>query len=313
MDYRKLGRTGLKVSALWLGTANFGREVEATQGTALMNRAYEAGITCIDTANVYSRGLSEEIVGAWIAERGLRQKLVLATKVFAAMGDGPNDRGLSRRHIMEQVDASLRRLRTDYIDLYQTHSPDPNTPIDETMRALDDLVHAGKVRYLGCSNYSAWQVMRAAWAADSLKLYSFVSVQPRYSLIWRDPESELFPMCQELGLGAITFSPTGGGLLTGRYRRDSTIERGSRFAAVPAYKDMFWTEASFRLVDGLLEYARQRAVGAAELAIAWVAGHPAVTAPIIGVHTIDHLEQALRSLEIKLTPQERAEIAGLGT
>ena len=312
MEHRNLGRTGLKVSALWLGTANFGREIDAAQSFAIMDRAHAAGITCIDTANAYSKGGAEEIVGAWIAERGVRQEIVLATKVYAAMGQGPNDRGLSRRHIMAQIEASLRRLRTDYIDLYQSHFPDATTPLDETMRALDDLVHSGKVRYIGCSNYPAWQVTKAAWISERLGLYSFVSVQPRYNLLWREPEPEIFPMCQDLGLGVITFSPTAGGFLTGRYQRGSAIEPGSRFAIVSAYKDSYWKDEHFRFVDAFVANARRRGVGPAELAIAWVASHPAVTAPIIGVRTLDHLEQALRSQDIRLTAEERAEIADLG-
>ena len=312
MEYRNLGRTGLKVSALWLGTANFGREITVETSSAVMDRSFEAGITSIDTANGYGRGGSEEIVGAWIAERKLRQKIVLATKVYAPMGDGPNDRGLSRRHILEQADASLRRLKTDYIDLYYAHFPDVATPLDETLRAFDDLVHVGKVRYVGCSNYSGWQVTKAAWISDRLGLSAYACTQPRYNLIWREPESELLPACADLSMGVIAYSPTAGGFLVGRYTRDSNIEPGSRFATVSAYKTHYWNEGSFRFVDAFQVYCRQRGVGMAEMAIAWVAGHPVVTGPIIGVHTLEHLEQALRSQEIKLTQQERQEIAALG-
>ena len=311
MEYRKLGRTGLKVSALWLGTANWGREITAQESFAVMDRAFEAGITSIDTANAYSRGLAEEITGKWISERGLRQKLVLASKVYAPMGDGPNDRGLSRRHIMEQAEASLRRLGADYIDVYMTHFPDATTPLDETLRAMDDLVRSGKVRYIGCSNYNGWQVTKAAWVSDRLGLNAWVCTEPRYNLIWRDPEPELLPACTDLGMGVIAYSPTAGGFLAGRYKRDSTIEKGTRFATVSAYKDNYWNEECFRIVDAFQAYCQQRGVGMAEMAIAWVASHPAVTAPIIGVHTLDHLEQALRSQDIKLTPQERDEIAKL--
>jgi aryl-alcohol dehydrogenase-like predicted oxidoreductase len=312
VEYRSLGRSGLKVAALWLGTANFGREIDAAESFALMDQAHEAGITCIDTANAYGRGGAEEIVGRWLEERGARHDIILATKVWGTMGPGANDRGLSRRHIMDQVEASLRRLRTDHIDLYQAHSPDASTPLEETLRAFDDLVHSGKVRYIGCSNYPAWQVAKAGWISDRLGLYSFVSVQPRYNLLWREPEPEIFPMCQDLGLGAITFSPTAGGFLTGRYRRDSTIEPGSRFGTVAAYKQAYWKEEHFRLVDAFVAYARQRGVEPAGLAIAWVGSHPAVTAPIIGVRTRDQLQQALKSQEIRLTPAERVEIADLG-
>lgn len=312
MEYRKLGRTGLTVSALWLGTANFGREIDAAESFAVLDRAWEAGITSIDTANAYSRGAAEQIVGRWLAERGVRQQAILGTKVFGAMGDGPNERGLSRRHIMEQVDASLRRLQTDYIDVYQAHSVDATTPLDETLRAFDDCIRAGKVRYIGCSNFDAWQVVKAAWISDRLNLNSFVSAQPRYNLLWRQPEPELLPACADLGVGVLTYSPTAGGFLTGRYRRDSAIEPGSRFAAVSAYKTHYWSEQNFRFVDALEAYCKQRGVGMAELSIAWVASHPAVTAPLIGVHTLDHLAQALRSLSIKLTAEERAQIANLG-
>ncbi len=311
MEYRRLGRTGLKVSALWLGTANWGREITAQESFAIMDRSFEAGINSLDTANAYSRGLSEEITGKWIAERGLRQKIILTTKVFAAMGDGPNDRGLSRRHIMEQAEASLRRLGTDYIDLYLSHFPDATTPLDETLRAFDDLVRSGKVRYAGCSNYNGWQVTKAAWISDRLNLNAWVCTEPRYNLIWRSPEEELFPACADLGMGVIAFSPTAGGFLVGRYKRDSIIQSGTRFATVSAYKENYWKEESFRYVDAFHAYCKQRGVGMAEMAIAWVASHPVVTAPIIGVHTLEHLEQALRSQEIKLTQQERDEIARL--
>lgn len=311
MEYRKLGRTGLKVSALWLGTANFGREITAEESHAVMDQSFEAGITSIDTANAYSRGVAEEITGKWIADCGLRQKIVLATKVYAPMGDGPNDRGLSRRHIMEQAEASLRRLHTDYVDLYLSHFPDATTPLDETLRAFDDLVRSGKVRYIGCSNYDGWQVTKAAWISDRLGLNSWVCTEPRYNLIWRYPEEELFPACADLGMGVICYSPTAGGFLVGRYKRDSIIEQGTRFAAVSAYKENYWKEECFRFVDAFKAYCQKRGVGMAEMAIAWVASNPVVTAPIIGVHTLDHLEQALRSQEIKLTPQEREEIAKL--
>jgi aryl-alcohol dehydrogenase-like predicted oxidoreductase len=312
MEYRNLGRTGLKVSALWLGTANFGREINRDESNALMDRAFAAGMTSIDTANAYSRGVAEEIVGDWIAERKVRRDIVLGTKLWAPMSDRPNDRGLSRRHIMDQVEASLRRLKTDYIDLYQAHSFDASTPMDETLRAFDDLVHAGKVRYLGCSNFDGWQVMKAAWISDRLRLNSYVCAQPRYNLIWRSAETELFPACADLGMGVLVYSPTAGGFLTGRYKRDSQIEQGTRFNAVPTYKKLFWTEDNFRLVDAFAVYCRERGVGMAEMAIAWAASHPAVTAPLIGVHTLDQLEQALRAGDIKLTAQDRADIAALG-
>ena len=311
MEQRNLGTTGLKVSALWLGTANFGRELTAQESFAVMDRAYEAGITCIDTANAYSRGGAEQVVGRWLAERGVRAKLVLATKVWAPMGDGPNERGLSRRHILDQVDASLRRLGTDYIDLYQAHSFDASTPMDETLRAFDDLVRSGKVRYIGSSNFNGWQVMKAAWLSDRLGLHPCISSQFRYNLLWRSAEEELLPACRDLGLGVLAYTPTAGGFLTGRYQRDTVIQQGSRFAAVPAYQDHYWKEPNFRFVDAFAAYCRERGVGMAEMAIAWVASHPAVTAPIIGVHTIDHLEQALRSLDIRLTAQERDDIANL--
>jgi aryl-alcohol dehydrogenase-like predicted oxidoreductase len=312
MEHRNLGRSGLKVSSLWLGTANFGREINADECFAVMDRSYAAGITCIDTANGYSRGAAEEIVGRWVAERGLRRELVLGTKVQLPMGDGPNERGLSRRHIMEQAEASLRRLKTDYIDLYQAHFPDTSTPLDETLRTFDDLVHSGKVRYIGCSNYDGWQIMKAAWVSERLGLHSYASTQLRYNTLWRLAEPELLPACADLGIGVLAYSPTGGGFLTGRYTRDSAIQSGSRFAAVPAYKTHYWKEDNFRFVEAFADYCRQRGVGMAEMAIAWVASHPAVTATLIGVHTLEHLAQALRAQEIKLTPQERDEISNLG-
>jgi aryl-alcohol dehydrogenase-like predicted oxidoreductase len=212
---------------------------------------------------------------------------------------------------MEQVEASLRRLRAEYIDLYQSHEFDHSTPLDETLRAFDELVRSGKVRYIGSSNHNGWQTMKAAWLSDRLGLHPYVSSQFRYNLLWRSVEEEVFPACRDLGLGVLAYSPTAGGFLAGRYQRDSVFAARSRFATVSAYKKNYWKEESFRFVEAFSAYCRQRGAGMAEMALAWVASHPAVTAPIIGVHTLDHLEQALRSQQIKLTAEERETVGRL--
>ena len=229
MEYRKLGSSGLQVSVVGLGTNNFGGRIDEAQSVAVVRQALDEGINFIDTANIYGRGVSEERIG--VALKGLREDVLIATKVSGAMGDGPNSKGNSRHHIMEQVDASLSRLQTDYIDLYQMHFPDSSTPIEETLRALDDLVHQGKVRYIGCSNFSAWQTCEAIWTSRSLNMIPFVSVQPEYSMLSRGVEKELIPFCKEYNLGVLPYFPLASGFLTGKYRRGEPVPDGTRLAS----------------------------------------------------------------------------------
>ncbi|MCS7045750.1 MAG: aldo/keto reductase, partial [Gemmataceae bacterium] len=263
MNHRRLGRTGLKVSEICLGTMTFGHQCDETTSFAILNKAADKGINFLDTADVYpvppaieTAGRTEEIVGRWL--RGQRQRFVVATKCRIRVGPGPNDEGLSRRHIMQAVEDSLRRLQTDWIDLYQPHSPDPDTPLDETLRALDDLVRQGKVRYLGCSNYPAWQVALSLGVSARHGWARFDSVQPRYNLLYREIEAELLPLCRDQGLGVITYNPLAGGFLTGRYQALEAPPPGTRFAlggaTGPLYRERYWQQAHFDAVQHLQRF-----------------------------------------------------------
>src|SRR5712691_3941504 len=259
MRHARLGRTGLPVSRLCLGTMTFGLQCDEAAAGAILERAAAAGITFLDTSDVYPQGggdatvgRTEEILGRWL--EGRRHHFIIATKCFGAMGERPWDRGLSRKHILDAIDASLRRLRTDYVDLYQLHHPDPTTPIEESLRALDDIVRAGKARYVGCSNYFAYQVARALGRSELLGLARLDCVQPRYNLLFRQVERELFPLCAEEGLGVIPYNPIAGGLLSGKHRRESGPMPGTRFthpSAGPTYQERYWHERELATVDAL--------------------------------------------------------------
>lgn len=292
MEFRQLGNSGLQVSAIGLGTNTFGRYTDAEGSAAIIHRALDLGANFIDTANMYSRGVSEEHIGR--AVKGLRHQVIVATKVGAAMGEGPNQRGNSRQHIMEQAHESLRRLQTDYIDLYQIHFLDPKTPIEETLRALDDLVHQGKVRYLGCSNFAAWQVCEAVWTARSCNLNSFVSVQPRYNLLDRSIERELIPFCQAYGIGIIPYRPLAGGFLTGEYP-DIPVPEGP-------------TERNFTLLSQLKELAEGGGHTVSELAIAWLLAQPVVSTVIVGATGPQHVEANIAAGLWKLSAEEVAKV-----
>ena len=309
MDYRQFGSTGLRVSPICLGCMTFGREISEEASVPIIRRALEAGINFFDTANVYGKGASEEITGR--ALHSVRDRVVIASKFYGQMGDDTNDRGGSRYHIMNSVEASLRRLQTDHIDLYQMHRFDSETPLEETLRALDDLVHAGKVRYIGCSNYAAWQIVKGLWISDVEHLVKFVSVQPRYNLVFRDPEPDLLPMCLNEKIAVILYSPLGGGFLTGKYKQSETIPQDTRLGNVQLYRDVYLKDKNFRVVTALTDYANKRGVPKEQLAIAWVMSHPAVTAPIIGARTIDHLETAFKAYDLKMTKEERDMITKL--
>lgn len=321
MRYVNLGRTGLKVSAVGLGCGNFGGvgsapaffgkgESEA-EAFAIMDAAWELGITLFDTADAYGGGRSEQYIGAWLREKGAaaRDQIVLSSKVFNPVGDGPNDRGLSRRHIMRQVEASLRRLGVECLDLYLIHEPDPPTPLEETLRALDDLVRQGKVCYIGCSNMPAWLTTKALWISDKLGLQRFEWVQNSYSLLARADEAELFPLLADQGLGYTPFSPLAGGWLTGKYRAGAPFPAGSRMTLRPEpYYGLLRAEI-FRGLERLRAHAAARGTDMAALALAWVMAHPQVTAPIVGPRRPDHLEPARHALELRLDADERELIA----
>ncbi len=307
MQHVKLGRTGLSVSRLCLGTMTFGLQCDEETSFAILDRAFEAGITFIDTADVYplggdrsTVGRTEEIIGRWL--RGRRADVVVATKCFGPMGPNPWDMGSSRKHVMEAVDASLRRLGTDTIDLYQLHFPDPATPIDETLGALDDLVHAGKVHYVGCSNFLAYQLARALGRSEALGLARFESVQPRYNLLFREIERELLPLCGDEGVGVIPYNPIAGGMLSGKHAPGPPTE-GTRFTlanAATIYQDRYWHDRVFATVGALERVAAEAGMSLVTLAVAWVLANPVITAPIIGASRPEQLADSLAALEVTL-------------
>jgi aryl-alcohol dehydrogenase-like predicted oxidoreductase len=311
MKIKRLGRTGLKVSEVCLGTMTFGNQCDEPTSRAIMDKALDYGVTFFDTADAYplggtpeSRGRTEEYIGSWL--KGRREQIVLATKFFFPMGAGPNDRGGSRKHILQAVEASLRRLQTDYIDLYQMHFPDFETPLDETLRALDDLVQSGKVRYIGCSNYPAWLLARALWTSDKLGLARFDSVQPRYNLLFRHIEAELFPLALDQGIGVISYNPLAGGMLTGRYQAGESVQEGTRFALQDAgqlYRARYWQEVQMRAVDQLRRLCDERKVPVTQVALAWVLAQPAITSAIVGASKAEQLDQSLPAVDLTLDEQ----------
>ncbi len=300
MRYRKLGKTGLKVSRLCLGAMTFGAPKwgcdEATS-QEIVDRFVDAGGNFIDTADVYSMGVSEEITGRAIKSK--RQEIILATKCSAAMGKLPNDLGTSRKHILDAVDASLRRLGTDYIDLYQVHGYDPTTPLDETIVALNDCVRAGKVRYIGCSNYSAWHLAKANAIAKENGLARFDCLQPQYSLICREIEREHIPLCRDEGIGTIPWSPLAGGILTGKFTRGDTPADGTRTALAPRLQGLL-TDEVFDIVDVVKSVAKRFDKTTGQVALAWAVSQPGVTSPIFGARTIEQLEDNLGAEDIEL-------------
>jgi len=301
MKLRKLGRTGLKVSNLCLGTMTFGNAqwgCDEPTSRKIVDRFLDAGGNFIDTADVYSNGISEEICGR--ALRDKRHQVVLATKVAGPMGGGPNDLGLSRRHILDGIDASLRRLGTDFVDLYQVHAYDPTSPLDETLRALDDCVRAGKVRYLGCSNYSAWQLMKATALARELGTARYDCLQPQYSLVCRHIEREHLPLCHEEGIAVIPWSPLGGGLLTGKLRKGAAPPPGSRAAVDPTNRERFARDRNLEIAETVIEIAGKLGRSASQVALAWVGQQSGVTSPIFGARTLEQLEDNLGAADLVL-------------
>jgi aryl-alcohol dehydrogenase-like predicted oxidoreductase len=323
MEYKRLGRTGLKVSAVGLGCGNFGGigsapaffgqgETEQEAGR-LMDAAWELGINFFDTADAYGGGRSETFIGNWLKKKGsrVRDQLLLSSKVFNPVAEGPNDWGLSRRHILRQIEASLTRLGVDYLDMYLIHEPDPTTPLEETLRALDDLVHQGKVRYLGASNMPAWLLAKALWLSDKYNLYRFEWVQNSYSLLERGDEREMFPLCADQALGYTPFSPLAGGWLAGKYRAGVAYPAGSRMTLRPEPYFTYNSPAMFARLAALEQYAIGRGADLASLALGWVMAQPQVTAPIIGPRRPAHLEPVKTALALKLTPAEWTTIAGI--
>jgi len=305
MEYRSLGRSGVMVSPLCLGAMNFGGPTNKEDTIAIINRALEAGINFIDTANVYNAGESERVVGAALQANGRRDEVVLATKVYGQVGQGPNEQGVSRYHLIKACEDSLRRLQTDRIDLYQLHRPSLTVPQDETLRAFDDLMRAGKVRYIGASTHPAWMVMEALAVSEKYNLARYISEQPPYNLLDRRIENELAPLCQKYGLAILPWSPLAGGILAGRYPLDGQIPEGSRGARSGQMFQERITYKGREVAAKVAEMARERKLTATQLALLWVKDQPGVTAPIIGPRTMAHLEDALPALEMTLAEADR--------
>ncbi len=311
MEYRNFGRTGMKVSPLCLGCWNFGERTTPQASYAIVDRALDAGLNFLDTANVYGRGRSEEITGEALKRNGSRSRVVLATKFHGRMDDDdPNAAGSSRRHIIEQCEASLRRLQTDYIDIYQIHRPRPEVAIDETLRALDDLVRAGKVRYLGSSTFAAWQVVESLWVAKELGLNRFVSEQPPYHILDRRIERELVPMALTYGIGLIPWSPLAGGLLTGKYTRGLPAPEGARYARPEdePRQSRRLNDSVYDVNEGLLPLAEAKGCTLSQLALAWCAQQPGITSPILGPRTMEQLEDNLGALQVTVTAEDRQRV-----
>ncbi len=313
MQYRTLGRTGLKVSALCMGTMQFGWSADEPLAHQILSAAYEAGLNFIDTADIYSRwvpgnpgGVAEEIIGRWVKAAGIpRDRLVIATKVRGRMGEGPNAEGLHRIHIMQAVEASLRRLQMDYIDLYQTHWPDQDTPIDETLRALDDLVKQGKVRYIGASNYAAWELMESLWAAERNHTVRYVSLQPHYNLVGRaEFERELRAVCLKFGIGVIPYSPLAGGFLTGKYRRGQSAPESVRARGL----QHAMTEKNFDLIALMDRIGKAHNASVSQVALAWMLADPVITSPIIGPNKMAQWTDNLGALDVSLTAEEKKQL-----
>lgn len=303
MEYRYLGKSGLQASAIGLGTNNFGRRLDADASASVINHALDMGVNMIDTSNSYGDTLSEEYIGRAL-RGGKRNNAILATKVSSRIADGPNNAGNSRQHILTEVDNSLRRLQTDWIDLYQIHWHDPHVPIAETLRALDDLVRQGKVRYIGCSNFTAWQACEAQWTARSIGATEFASAQPEYSIMDRSIEAELLPFCEAYGLGVLPYFPLANGFLTGKYRRGAPAPDGTRLSG--GDRGMF-TDANFDLLERLEAFCAERGHTILELAFAWLLAKPAVSSVIAGATRPEQIVANAKSAAWTLTPDELAE------
>ena len=322
MPMIRLGRTGLRVSRLALGTMTFGLQTDEAVSHRILDKAAQGGINFIDTADAYplggtveTTGRTEEIVGRWLRAQGPagRARFIVATKAFNRVGPNPWDEGASRKHLLDAIDASLRRLQTDHVDLYQLHMDDRETPLDETLEALDVIVRSGRARYIGVSNFMAWRVARALGRSEVLRLARFVSVQPRYSLLFREIERELLPLAAEEGLGVIPYNPLAGGLLTGKHAASSKPEPG-RFTLGTSgamYQDRYWNERSFATVTQLQKLAAEAGVPLATLAVAWVMANPAITAPLLGASRPEQLDATLAAAEFKLDAALKQRLDGL--
>ncbi len=308
MEMRRLGRHGLEVPALCLGTMTFGLQVDEEKSQDILDTAYDAGLVFLDTADAYplggnrdTIGETEAILGRWMKARGNRHRLIIATKCFAPTRGGPNNMGLSRQHIVESIEQSLRRLQTDHVDIYQSHGFDPLTPIEESLRAFEDLITAGKVRYVGCSNYPAWRLGEALRAADRLGVTGYVSVQPRYNILYRDIETELLPLVRDQGLGVLVYNPLAGGFLSGKYKKGQAPEEGTRFtlgSAADRYQGRYWNDFQFDAVESLKQVVQAKDLDMVSVAVGWVLAQPGITSAIIGASRPDQLAANLAAPDV---------------
>ena len=320
MIYKRLGNTGLKVSAFGLGCGNFGgigsapaffgKGESEPEAFAIMDTAWEMGINFFDTADAYGGGRSETMIGNWLRSKGaaVREQLIVSSKLFNPIGEGPNDHGLSRRQVMRQAEASLKRLGVEQLDLYLIHEPDWETPLEETLRALDDLIHQGKVHYIGASNMPAWTMTKTLWLSDKLNLHRFEWVQNSFSLLDQSDAREMLHLCRDQNLGYTPFSPLAGGFLTGKYKLKEGYPDGSRMTLRPEPYLDWWHSSTFAVLDQFAQEATQRHVSMAALALAWLLHHPDVTAPIIGPRRPSHFDAPKEALTIKLAPEEHQQI-----
>lgn len=313
MQYRNLGRTGLKVAELCMGSMQFGWTTDEAHAFEVLDAYVESGGNFLDTADVYSRwvegnpgGVAEEIIGRWVQQRGNRNDLVIATKVRGQVGDGPNDVGLSRKHIMDAVEASLRRLQIDYIDLYQAHSDDQTVPLEETLEAFNNLVERGLVRYIGASNYEAWRIMQSLWVSDRLNLARYDSLQPNYSLAHRHEfEDELEPLCLQEGIGVIPYSPLAGGFLTGKYRRDQPLPKSGRAQQV---QSRYLNDQGYDLIEAVDAVAQRHGANPAQISLAWLLARPAISSPITSANTAEQWRDLAGAVDVQLTPEDIASL-----
>ncbi len=303
MEFRQLGNSDLSVSSIGLGSVTFGREIDAETSFSILDYAMDRDINFIDTAEVYSAGGSEKVLGQWLSRSSNREKVVLGTKIVPPLG---------RERILQVAEDSLRRLQTDVIDLYQPHAYDASTPLEETMDALNTLVQQGKARYLGCSNFDAWQICKALWIADVNGWAPMVSVQPNYSVAIRDIEAELLPFCADQNIGVTSYSPLGAGFLTGKYTKTWTAPKGTRFDVMPDHWEIYENDVSMRRMEGLREVASETGISMVQLAMAWAIGQPGITSVLIGCRTTSHIDQAFQAEEMGLTQEIRDRINALG-
>ena len=310
MEYRNLGTCGVKVSPVCLGTMMFGGPTDESESIRIMHKAADIGLNFFDTANLYTGGRSEEVVGKAIADR--RDQIVLATKGGTPQGSGPLEKGLSRRHLMCELEKSLKRLKTDYVDIYYAHVPDYDTPIEETLRTLDDMVRSGRARYIACSNFRAWRLCAALWTSDRLNLNRFVCVQPLYNIVNRDIEVELLPLCKECGVGVVSYSPLARGILTGKYKPGQSYPDGSRAARNDKrMREAELREVSLEISQEITTYCTKKGVRPSQFALAWVVANPNLTSVIVGPRTMEQFDDNVDFLDVTITEDDEAFVDNL--